>query len=290
MGVFGVSEVIRYLEEKSGRSMVTRKLKGLWLTKRDLKQIVLPILRGTGIGAILGVLPGGGAAVASFASYSLEKGVASDPSRFGKGAIEAVAGPESANNAGAQTSFIPMLSLGIPANPVMALMIAVLIIQGITPGPQVMIKQPTLVWGLIASMWIGNLMLVILNLPLIGLWTRLLTVPYHFLFPAIIVFACIGSFNVSNNPFDVYILAVFGALGYLFIKLECEPAPFLLGFVLGPMMEDHFRRALLISKGSFMIFVTHPIAAGLLLVAALALLAMLIPTIRKVRKEAFKED
>jgi putative tricarboxylic transport membrane protein len=290
MGVFGVAEVIRYLEEKSVRSMVTSKVKGLWLTRKDLKQIALPILRGTGIGAILGILPGGGAAVASFASYSIEKGVASDPSRFGKGAIEAVAGPESANNAGAQTSFIPMLTLGIPANPVMALMIAVLIIQGITPGPQVMIKQPTLFWGLVASMWIGNLMLVILNLPLIGLWTRLLTVPYHFLYPAIIIFACIGSFNVSNNPFDVYIMAVFGVIGYIFIKLECEPAPFLLGFVLGPMMEDHFRRALLISKGDFMIFLTRPISAVLLLVAALALLAMLIPTIRKVRKEAFKED
>ena len=290
MGLFGVAEVIRNLEEKTRRSMVPRKLENLWLSWADLRAIVRPVLRGTVAGSLLGILPGGGAAVASFASYSLEKGLASDSSRFGKGAIEAVAGPESANNAGAQTSFIPMLTLGIPANPVMALMIAVLIIQGITPGPEVMIKQATLVWGLITSMWIGNVILLVLNLPLIGLWTRLLTVPYHLLFPAILVFCAIGSFNVSNSPFDVYVLALFGAIGYIFIKLECEPAPFLLGFVLGPMMEDHFRRALLISKGDFTIFLTHPIAAALLLAAAAALVATLLPSVRKVRTEAFKEE
>ncbi|MEJ8571523.1 tripartite tricarboxylate transporter permease [Microbaculum marinum] len=289
MGMFGIAEVIRNLEDQSGRSIVTRRLKGLWLTLRDFRAIAMPVLRGTVIGSALGILPGGGAAVASFASYSIEKGVAKDPSRFGKGAIEAVAGPESANNAGAQTSFIPMLTLGIPANPVMALLIAVLIIQGITPGPQVMLTQSTLVWGLITSMWIGNVMLVILNLPLIGLWTRLLTMPYHFLYPAIIIFCAIGAYNVGNSSFDVYILAIFGALGYVFAKLDCEPAPFLLGFVLGPMLEDHFRRAMLISRGDLSIFVTHPIAAALLATAAVALVATMVPMVRKARTEAFKE-
>lgn len=290
MGMFGISEVIRNLENHTGKAVVTEKLKGLWLTLKDFRTIAMPVLRGTAIGSLLGILPGGGAAVASFASYSIEKSVARDPSRFGKGAIEAVAGPESANNAGAQTSFIPMLTLGIPANPVMALLIAVLIIQGITPGPQVMLNQSTLVWGLITSMWIGNVMLVILNLPLIGLWTRLLTLPYHFLFPAIVIFCAIGAFNVSNSAFDVYILAIFGALGYLFSKLECEPAPFLLGFVLGPMLEDHFRRAMLISKGDLTIFLTHPISATLLAIAAFALIAMTFPRLRKARSEAFREE
>jgi TctA family transporter len=289
MGLFGVAEVIRNLEDKSQRSMVTGKVRGLWLTMEDVKQIAAPVLRGTALGSLLGILPGGGAAVASFGSYSLEKAVARDPSRFGKGAIEGVAGPESANNAGAQTSFIPMLTLGIPANPVMALMIGVLIIQGITPGPNVMVEQPKLFWGLITSMWIGNLMLLILNLPLIGLWTRMLTVPYYLMFPCIVITCCIGSFNVSNNPFDVYMLAMFGVIGYIFVKLDCEPAPFLLGFVLGPMLEDHFRRAMLISRGSPMIFLTHPISAVLLGIAALALLAVLLPTVSKFRGEAFKE-
>lgn len=290
MGLFGVAEVIRNLEDHSTRSLVVGRLKGLWLTWADFRTILPAVCRGMGLGSVLGLLPGGGAAVSAFASYSIEKSIAKDPSRFGKGAIEAVAGPESANNAGAQTSFIPMLTLGIPANPVMALLIAVLIIQGITPGPRVMTEQPSLVWGLIASMWIGNLMLVVLNLPLIGLWTRLVLVPYHFMFPAIIVFCVIGAFNVATDPFDVYMLAAFGALGYVFAKLDCEPAPFLLGFVLGPMLEDHFRRALLISRGDFTIFLTHPISAVLLGVAALALFAMLMPSIRRVRQEAFKEE
>jgi putative tricarboxylic transport membrane protein len=289
MGLFGVSEVIRNLEDRTLRAKVAGELKGLWLTAKDLRRIAMPAVRGTALGSLLGVLPGGGAAVASFASYSLEKNVARDPSSFGHGAIEGVAGPESANNAGSQTSFIPMLTLGIPANPVMALMIGVLMIQGITPGPRVMIEQPALFWGLITSMWLGNLMLIVLNLPLIGVWTRLLTVPYRFLFPAIIVFCCIGSFNVSNSSFDVYMLAAFGAIGYVFMKLDCEPAPFLLGFVLGPMLEDHFRRAMLISRGDPTIFLTHPISAVLLGVAALALVAMLMPTVRKVREKAFLE-
>jgi putative tricarboxylic transport membrane protein len=290
MGLFGVAEVIRNLEDHTTRSLLVEKLRGLWLSWADFRTILPAVCRGMGLGSVLGLLPGGGAAVSAFASYSIEKSIAKDPSRFGKGAIEAVAGPESANNAGAQTSFIPMLTLGIPANPVMALLIAVLIIQGITPGPQVVTGQPTLVWGLIASMWIGNLMLVILNLPLIGLWVRLVMVPYHFLFPAIIVFCAIGAFNVATDSFDVYMLSVFGALGYVFVKLDCEPAPFLLGFVLGPMLEDHFRRALLISRGDFMIFLTHPISAVLLGIAALVLLAMVLPRIRAVRQEAFREE
>ena len=288
MGLFGVSEVIRNLEEKSQHKPAISSVRGLWLDRSDFKRIAAPVLRGTALGAILGILPGSGAAVASFASYSLEKNVAADPSRFGKGAIEGVAGPESANNAAAQTSFIPMLTLGIPANPVMALLIGVLIIQGITPGPNVMVAQASLFWGLIASMWVGNVMLLILNLPLIGLWVRLLSVPYHLLYPAIIIFCAIGAFNVSNSAFDVFVLAAFGAIGYLFIKLDCEPAPFLLGFVLGPMLEDHFRRAMLVSRGDPMIFIERPISALLLGVSALALGAVLLPSVRKWRGLAFR--
>jgi putative tricarboxylic transport membrane protein len=289
MGLFAVSEVVRNLSAPSERSIVTQKLTGLWLNFADMKAIIGPVLRGTGIGSILGILPGGGAAIASFASYSLEKSLSKNPERFGKGAIEGVAGPESANNAAAQTSFIPMLTLGIPANPVMALLIAVLIIQGITPGPRVLTAQSELFWALIASMWIGNLILVILNLPLIGIWTKLLTLPYRYLFPAIIVFCAIGAYNTANSPFDVYILALFGVAGYVLLLLDCEPAPFLLGFVLGPMLEDHFRRSLLISRGDPAIFFYHPISAGLLAVAAIALILAIIPSIRRVRQEALQE-
>jgi len=289
MGLFAVSEVVKNLSDTTERGVVTQKLKGLWLTWTDFKAIIMPVLRGTGIGSILGVLPGGGAAIASFVSYSLEKGISKQPETFGKGAIAGVAGPESANNAAAQTSFIPMLTLGIPANPVMALLIAVLIIQGITPGPRVLTAQPTLFWALIASMWIGNLMLVILNLPLIGMWTRLLTLPYRYLFPAIIVFSAIGAYNTDSSVFEVYVLAAFGLLGYLLMLLDCEPAPFLLGFVLGPMLEDHFRRSMLISRGDPMIFLQHPIAATLLAIAAIALILAVIPTIRRKRDEALQE-
>ncbi|TCR67147.1 tripartite tricarboxylate transporter permease [Bosea sp. BK604] len=289
MGLFAVSEVVKNLSDTTERGVVTQKLKGLWLTWTDFKAIIMPVLRGTGIGSILGVLPGGGAAIASFVSYSLEKGISKQPETFGKGAIAGVAGPESANNAAAQTSFIPMLTLGIPANPVMALLIAVLIIQGITPGPRVLTAQPTLFWALIASMWIGNLMLVILNLPLIGMWTRLLTLPYRYLFPAIIVFSAIGAYNTDSSVFEVYVLAAFGLLGYLLMLLDCEPAPFLLGFVLGPMLEDHFRRSMLISRGDPMIFLQHPIAATLLAIAAVALILAVIPTVRRKRDEALQE-
>ncbi len=263
MGMFGISEIIRNLEDEHQRLLVAAKVKGLMLTKEDFRSIIGPVLRGTGIGSILGILPGGGAMLSSFAAYSIEKKISRTPQRFGRGAIEGVAGPESANNAGAQTSFIPMLTLGIPSNPVMALMIGALIIQGITPGPNVVTDKPDLFWGVIASMWIGNFMLVLLNLPLIGIWVRLLTVPYHVLFPAIVAFCCIGVYSVNNNNFDVYAMAFFGILGYVLVKLDCEPAPLLLGFVIGPMLEEHLRRAMLISRGDPSVFLTRPISAVL---------------------------
>ncbi|MEP9355750.1 tripartite tricarboxylate transporter permease [Xanthobacter sp. KR7-65] len=289
MGMFGIGEVIRNLEDETKRSFLVTKVKSLLLTRDEFRRIIAPVLRGTALGSILGILPGGGAVLSSFASYSLEKKVSKHPKEFGKGAIEGVAGPESANNAGAQTSFIPMLTLGIPSNPVMALMIGAMIIQGITPGPNVMTEKPDLFWGLIASMWIGNFMLVLLNLPLIGLWVRLLSVPYHLLFPAIVAFCCIGVYSVNNNPVDVYTMALFGVLGYVLVKLECEPAPLLLGFVIGPMLEEYLRRAMLISRGNPMVFLTHPISAALLAIAAITLVAVLIPAIRQTREEAFQE-
>jgi TctA family transporter len=247
------------------------------------------VLRGTALGSILGVLPGGGALLSSFASYTVEKKLARDPSRFGKGAIQGVAGPESANNAGAQTSFIPMLTLGIPPNAVMALMIGAMTIKGIQPGPQVMASNPQLFWGLVASMWVGNLMLVVLNLPLIGIWIRLLTVPYRFLFPAIMVFCCIGLYTLNNDNFDVYTAALFAFVGYVFHKLRCEPAPLLLGFILGPMMEEHLRRALLLARGNWLIFGTRPLSAGLLVAAAALIVIVALPTIGKRREQAFQD-
>jgi TctA family transporter len=234
-------------------------------------------------------LPGGGAALPPFSAYALEKKIAADPSRFGKGAIEGVAAPEAANNAGAQTSFVPMLTLGIPSNPLMALMIGALMIQGIQPGPQVMTKQPELFWGVIASMWIGNLMLIIINLPLIGIWVSLLRVPYHFLFPAIVVFCAIGAYSIGNSLFDLWLMLGFGLVGYFFIKIGVEPAPFVLGFVLGPMLEENFRRAMLIASGDFLVFLERPISAVLLAVSALLLAALLVPEIRR-KREVLKEE
>ncbi|MCL8385457.1 tripartite tricarboxylate transporter permease [Xanthobacter aminoxidans] len=289
MGMFGISEIIRNLEDEHQRSLVAAKVKSLMLTKEEFKRIIAPVLRGTVIGSFLGILPGGGAMLSSFASYSIEKKISKYPREFGRGAIEGVAGPESANNAGAQTSFIPMLTLGIPSNPVMALMIGALIIQGITPGPNVVTEKPDLFWGVIASMWVGNFMLVLLNLPLIGMWVRLLTVPYHVMFPAIIAFCCIGVYSVNNNTFDVYTMALFGLLGYALVKLDCEPAPLLLGFVIGPMLEEYLRRAMLISRGDPTVFVTRPISAVLLLLALAALVVVLLPSVQKGREEAFKE-
>jgi putative tricarboxylic transport membrane protein len=289
MGIFGIGEMIRNLQKDTSRSLVSPRVKGLLLTRADWRRIAAPILRGTGLGSLLGILPGGGAVLASFVSYSVEKRVSREPERFGHGAIEGVAGPESANNAGAQTSFIPMLTLGIPSNPVMALMIGALILQGIQPGPNVLTAQPELFWGLIASMWIGNFMLVILNLPLIGLWVRVLAIPYRFIFPAIGVFCCLGAYSANNNVFDVLSLCVFGLAGYALIKLECEPAPLLLGFIVGPLMEENFRRAMLIARGEWTTFVTRPISLALLVIAAAALVAIVSSKLRRARNAAFKE-
>ncbi|MGF9758888.1 tripartite tricarboxylate transporter permease [Microvirga sp. 0TCS3.31] len=290
MGLFGVGEIIANLETESTRSVMVKAVTGLMPTREDFKRMVGPVLRGTILGSALGILPGGGAALASFGAYALEKKVSRNRAQFGKGAIEGVAAPESANNAGAQMSFIPMLTLGIPSNPVMALMIGAMIIQGIQPGPSVMTEQPALFWGIIASMWIGNLMLLILNLPLIGLWVKMISVPYHLLYPMILVFCCIGVFSLNNSGFDVYLMVLFGFLGYVFKKLDCEPAPMLLGFILGPMMEEFLRRALLLSKGDPMILVTRPISATMLVVALVLLALVLMPAFSKTREVAFQEE
>jgi TctA family transporter len=287
--MFGFAEVISNLELKEKREVFTSRVSGLMPTKSDLKASWKPVLRGTGLGSALGILPGGGAILSSFASYTLEKRLARDPSRFGKGAIEGVAGPESANNAGAQTSFIPLLTLGIPPNAVMALMIGAMTLHGITPGPQVMNERPELFWGVIASMWVGNFMLVILNLPLIGVWVRLLTVPYRWLYPAILLFCCIGVYSINSSSVDVLLTAGFGLLGFLLRKLDCEPAPLLLGFILGPMMEENLRRAMLYSRGNPGIFFTRPLSLGMLVLSALLLAATVIPTVSRRREEAFKE-
>jgi TctA family transporter len=247
------------------------------------------MLRGTGLGSLLGILPGGGALLASYASYALERRLAADPSRFGQGAIEGVAGPESANNAGAQTSFIPMLTLGLPSNAIMALMIGAMTIHGIVPGPQVMAQRPQLFWGLVASMWIGNLFLVVLNLPLIGIWVQILKVPYRLLFPAILVFSGIGVYSLNGSTVDVALTALFGVLGYLFTKLHCEPAPFMLAFILSPMMEESLRRAMLLSQGDPTVFVTRPISVALLFVAALLLLVVVAPAVRRKREQALQK-
>ncbi|MEH6726014.1 MAG: tripartite tricarboxylate transporter permease [Hyphomicrobiales bacterium] len=290
MGIFGLGEIMRNLEDTTKREFSVAKITSLMPTREDLKLIFAPMVRGTFLGSFLGVLPGGGALLASFSAYALEKKIAKDPSAFGKGAIQGVAAPESANNAGAQTSFIPMLTLGIPSNPVMALMISALIIQGIEPGPAVINDHPELFWGIIASMWIGNLMLLVLNLPLVGLWVKLVSIPYKFLFPIVIVFACVGVFSINNTAFAVLTMAAFGVLGYVLKKLECEAAPMILGFILGPMMEGHMQRALLISGGEVSIFVREPISAGLLAVAAIALIAAVLPSVRQTRKIALVEE
>ena len=290
IGVFGLGEVIANLiRPGERRDLLSGKISGLWLTMQEFRQAWPATVRGTLIGSILGVLPGGGATLSSFAGYVLEKKVAKDPSRFGKGAIEGVAGPESANNAGAQTSFIPMLTLGIPGNAVMALMIGALTIHGIQPGPQVMTERPTLFWGMVASMWLGNLMLVIINLPLIGIWVQLLKVPYRVLHLAILLFCAIGVYTLNNSAFEVMLTAGFGVLGYVLMRLECEPAPMLLGFILGPLMEENLRRAMRISSGDPMIFVNRPISLGLLIAAAILLLIVALPAIRGKRDEVFQE-
>jgi TctA family transporter len=285
VGVFAVAEIVLNLGDPEERVVFTNKVTGLMPTKKDLKDSFWPIVRGTGIGAFLGVLPGTGPAIASFSSYMVEKKMAKDPSRFGKGAIEGVAGPESANNADAQCKFIPTLTLGIPASAVMALMLGALTIQGIAPGPQVMTQKPDLFWGLVASMWIGNAMLVILNLPLIGLWVMLLKVPYRMLFPAIMAFSCIGIYSVNNSPMELYLTALFGIIGLVWAKLDMPPAPMLLGFVLGPLMEENLRRALLISRGDPTVFFTRPISLGFMIATVLILVVMMAPAVKARRAE-----
>lgn len=287
MGVFGFAEVIKNVTPRTLADPHAGKLTTLFPTKEDWKRMVMPFVRGTGIGAFLGMLPGGGATLASFGSYIIEKKASKHRAGFGQGAIEGVAGPEAANNAAAQTSFIPMLTLGLPSNAVMALMIGAMMIHDVQPGPQVMSSNPTLFWGLIVSMWFGNLMLVILNLPLIGIWVKLLSVPYRLLYPAILVFCCIGVYSVNSNVFDVYLTALFGLLGYIFIITGCEPAPLLLGWVLGPMMEEHFRRALLLSRGDFTVFVTRPVSLVLLLLSLGLVVVMAVPSIKSKRAEVF---
>jgi TctA family transporter len=290
MAIFGVGEIIANLAGEQERALLIDKVTNLMPTRSDLKRIAAPILRGTVLGSLLGILPGGGAMLASFASYAVEKKVANPEVPFGEGAIEGVAGPESANNAGAQTSFIPMLTLGIPSNPVMALMIGAMIIQGIQPGPAVLNEQPVLFWGLIVSMWIGNLMLLVLNLPLIGLWVKMISVPYHMLYPVVLVFCTIGVYSLANTTMDITLMALFGLLGYGFRRLGCEPAPLLLGLVLSPMMEEYLRRALLISRGDPLVFLTRPISATLLGIAVVGLLVAFSPVIAHKREKAFQDD
>jgi len=288
MGVFGYGEIIGNLPQPDDeREVFTHKVKGLWPTKDDFKRMTPAVLRGTALGSALGILPGGGALLAAFAAYALEKKIKMRPGEvpFGKGNIRGVASPESANNAGAQTSFIPLLTLGIPPNAVMALMVGAMTIHNIQPGPQVMTSNPELFWGLIASMWIGNAMLIILNLPLIGMWIKLLTVPYKFLFPAIVLFCAIGVYSTNNNTFDVWMVAIFGFIGYLFMRLGMEAAPLMLGFILGPMLEENFRRAMLLSRGDFSAFVTRPISGTLFAVIGAIVAWQLYNFMRKDRKQ-----
>src|SRR6266436_6129827 len=289
MGLFGLAEIMVNLESAHVTDMSPKPVSGIWPTLADLKQSFPAMVRGTVIGTAFGILPGGGPTIAAFSAYSLEKKASSTPQRFGKGAIEGVAAPESANNAAAQACFIPMLSLGIPPNALMALMIGAMMVHGITPGPEIITKQPELFWGLIASMWLGNLMLVILNLPLIGIWVRLLRVPYGYLFPTIVILCCIGTYTISSSAADVVVMTVFGVIGYGFRKLDCEPAPLLLGLVLGPMLEENFRRTMVLSDGDWSIFLRRPISLGFLLLAAALLLAVTLPNIRRSREEAFRE-
>jgi putative tricarboxylic transport membrane protein len=289
MGLFGIAEVISSLERGGAKSKIIERISRLWPTREEARQAWPAVLRGTTIGSLLGVLPGGGALISSFASYVVEKKIARDPSRFGQGAVEGVAGPESANNAGAQTSFIPLLAMGIPPNPVMALMLGAMTIHGIVPGPKVMTERPDLFWGMIASMWLGNLMLVVINLPLIGIWVKFLQIPYRWLYSIILVFCCIGVYTVNNTTTDVLIMGFFGLFGYLLLKIRCEPAPLILGFILGPMLEENFRRSLIVSRGSWGVFIERPICAAFLALSLVFLLVVLLPGIRHGREKAFQE-
>src|SRR6202158_1343633 len=289
MGLFGIAEIVINLERRMERTGAI-KVGSLWPTREEIRRSIPAVIRGTALGSILGVLPGGGPTLGAFSAYTLEKKVSKHPEEFGKGAVEGVASPESANNAAAQTSFIPMLTLGIPPNAVMALMVGAMTIHGIVPGPQVMQKQPELVWGMIASMWVGNLMLIIITLPLVGIWVRLLRVPYRLMFPSIVIFCAIGIYSINNAPVDVILAGAFGLLGYWLIKHDFEPAPLLLGMVLGPLMEENLRRALLISRGDATVFFTRPLSAVLMATAAFLLVLELLPSLRKKRDEVFVES
>jgi putative tricarboxylic transport membrane protein len=289
LGFFGIPEIIGNLERPESRDVHTGRVGSIWPRWAQIRPAIPAMLRGTGLGTVLGVLPGGGALLSSFVSYSVERRLAKDPSRFGKGAIEGVAGPEAANNAGAQTSFIPLLTLGIPSNPVMAVMMGAMILHGIQPGPQAMTKQPELFWGLVASMWMGNLFLLVINLPLIGIWVKLLSVPYRWLFPAIVVISCIGVYSVKNSSFDVLMTLVFGLVGYAFSKLRLQPAPLLLGFIVGPLLEENLRRSLVVSRGDPMIFISRPISATLMVGVVVLLVLLLVPAVQRGRETALKE-
>jgi TctA family transporter len=289
MGMFGIAEIIMNLERPEARNVMSGKVGSLMMSREEFSRSVPAVLRGTAVGSILGILPGGGAALASFGSYMMERKISRGRHEFGTGAIEGVAGPEAANNAASQTSFIPLLTLGIPANAVMALMVGALIIQGIQPGPRMVEAQPDLFWGLIASMWVGNVMLLIINLPMVGMWVKLLSVPYRHMYPSIMIFCAIGVYSLQNNVFDVYQTVFFGIFGYMCSKLRLEAAPMLIGFVLGPMMEEHLRRAMLLSRGNWGVFIERPISAVLLGIAAIALIAMLMPNVRKGKDAALQE-
>ncbi len=289
IGLFGIAELAVTLGRPRDHSLLSFKLSNLWPSWAEIRQCIPAMLRGTVLGSVLGVLPGGGAALSSFAAYALEKKWSRHPERFGRGAIEGVAAPEAANNAGAQTSFIPLLTLGIPGNAIMALMVGAMMIQGVQPGPQVMTAQPQLFWGVIASMWLGNLMLIVLNLPMIGLWVSLLRVPYRLMFPAIVLFCCIGTYSVGNTVFDIWAMLLFGVLGVFFYKVGAEPAPFILGFILGPLMEENFRRAMYLSRGDPLVFIERPISAVLLLMSLALLVILVLPAVKKKREEVFQE-
>ena len=290
VGIFGLTEIVVNLESGTSRNLTTSAISSLWPTREDFRRSLPAMLRGTILGSMLGVLPGAGATLSSFASYSLEKKISKHPERFGQGMVEGVAGPEAANNAGAQSSFIPLLTLGIPVGAVMALMIGAMMIHGVSPGPGVIKNNPGLFWGLIASMWIGNLMLLVINLPMIGIWVKLLSIPYRVLFPSILLFCCIGVYSLNNSVVEVGFAVLFGLLGYIFRKFECEPAPMLLGFVLGPMLEENFRRAMLMTQGKLNIFIERPICLALLLATVALFLLLVLPSFRQKRGEVFQED
>jgi putative tricarboxylic transport membrane protein len=290
VGIFGLTEIIANLEEKAPRILIASKLSSLWPSRQELRRSLPAMTRGTLVGCLLGVLPGGGATLSSFAAYSIEKKISKQPQQFGKGMIEGVAGPEAANNAGCQTAFIPLLTLGIPVGAVMALMIGAMMIHGVAPGPGVIKSSPQLFWGLIASMWIGNLMLLVINLPLIGMWVKLLSIPYRFLFPSILVFCCIGVYSLNNNVLEIGFAVGFGLLGYVFRKFDCEPAPMLLGFILGPMLEENFRRTMLMNQGSYWVFVERPISLVLLVATVVLFLLLALPGFQRTRSVVLQEE